>query len=122
VSQVENLDAVGKIVLTLTNAQHRLVSGQSVGVCTVHIARTTLYCTLWKRSHRARGFNLISGDTRRTKLLVGLSRHRRRHRLFKLQMDFGVKEILDLLNLQASVFVSGDVHNDYGLVGRSHPD
>ena len=53
----------------------------------------------------------LSGDTRRTQLLVGVSRYRWPHRLCKLQMSFGVEEILDPLDFQASILVGDDVHN-----------
>jgi len=67
-----------------------------------------------------RGFNPISGDTRATQLLVvaGVGRrYRRPNRLCKPRPDFGVGETLDLLDLQASVFVGDDVQNVYQLVG-----
>jgi hypothetical protein len=37
--------------------------------------------------------------------------YRRPNRLFLLRIDFGVEEILELIDLQASVFVGDDVHN-----------
>jgi len=72
-----------------------------------------------------RGFNPISGDTRATQLLVvtGVSRcYCRPQRLLKLRKDLRVEEILDLLDLQASVFIGDDVCNIYRLVGCFRSD
>ena len=74
-----------------------------------------------------RSFNPTSVGTRRTqyertKLFVGLSRcYRRRHRLVILEIDFRVTEMLDRLDLQASIVVDHDVHNEHRLAGRVYP-
>jgi len=87
---------------------------------------TTLcdHCTLRKHSLRVRGFNPISGETRRTQYeVVGLSRpYHRPYRLHSLQTDFGIKEVLGLLDCQASVFVGDEVNDGYPLVVRFQPE
>ena len=51
-----------------------------------------------------------------------MSRHHRRfYRPYHLQVDFGVEEILDLLDLQASVCVGDDVKNGQRLMSRFQP-
>jgi hypothetical protein len=54
----------------------------------------------------------MKNTTRRTQLLAGMSRrHRRPNRLSQLQINIGVEEILEPLDLQASVFVGDNVYD-----------
>ena len=63
-------------------------------------------------------YGLVVITTQRTPLLLGFCRHR----LHKVEIGFGVDELLDLPDLQASVFVGNDVCDGDGFVDNINPE
>jgi len=53
---------------------------------------------------------------------ITLFAFRRRERLHKFEIGFGVEEFFDLLDLQAPVFVRDDVHDGYRFVDHINPE
>ena len=91
---------------------YRVNSEQSL-----HLPQTRLFtapseCTSLARSQASHS---ATGET----LLLLLCY--RRNRLHKVEVAFGVGEILDLLDLEAAVFVGNDVGDGDRFAGRLHP-
>ena len=58
-------------------------------------------------------------DTRRTLLPLSF---RRRDRLNKVEFSFGVRELLDLFDLQAPIFVGDDIRDEYRFADSLNPE
>lgn len=88
------------------------LQGESLHLPQTRLFTTSSECTSLARSQASHS---ATGET-----LLLLLRYRR-NRLHKVEVAFGVGEILDLLDLEAAVFVGNDVGDGDRFAGRLYP-
>jgi hypothetical protein len=78
---------------------------------------------LGRRMHKfyLQNIQLRCRQTRRTLTLLS-SCHRCRHRLIKVEFGFGVREVLELFDLQVPVFVGNEAYGEDRFAGTLNPD